>query len=168
MGSSTPCMGFNSKGYGGQPEPVCLSVFLLVIASHEALHHPFRSFRKSRKVPFSASLTLRSCNCHRRYEVMSAFEAQSAAPVIISTIVVINRSSVIKGSVEAANAIPHKKTAGISNNQKSARQNNLRRRKQRFSSVTGRPLVCTASSQLRLLKVSSCVLRINSLIRRIC
>ena len=79
---------------------------LLVTAINVALRQPLRSFRKSRKVPCSGSLTFRSCNCQRRYVTISALEAQRATPDSINTRVLMARTRVVRGNEEAAKSIP--------------------------------------------------------------
>lgn len=104
---------------------------LLVTAINVALRQPLRSFRKSRKVPCSGSLTFRSCNCQRRYVTIRALEAQRATPDRINTRVLMARTCVIKGNEEAAKSIPLRNKAMASRLQQHNRHTVLRRRKRR-------------------------------------
>lgn len=119
---------------------------LLVTAINVALRQPLRSFRKSRKVPCSGSLTFRSCNCQRRYVTIRALEAQRATPDSINTRVLMARTSVIKGNEEAAKSIPLRNKAMASRLQQHNRHAVLRRRKRRSRSSTDIWLACRASS----------------------
>lgn len=101
---------------------------LLVTAINVALRQPLRSFRKSRKVPCSGSLTFRSCNCQRRYVTISALEAQRATPDSISTRVLMARTRVVRGNEEAAKSIPLRNKAMASRLQQQNRHTVLRRR----------------------------------------
>lgn len=122
---------------------------LLVTAINVALRQPLRSFRKSRKVPCSGSLTFRSCNCQRRYVTISALEAQRATPDSISTRVLMARTRVVRGNEEAAKSIPLRNKAMASRLQQQNRHTVLRRRKRRSRSSTDIWLACRASSHVR-------------------
>ncbi|CSG06838.1 Uncharacterised protein [Shigella sonnei] len=66
------------------------------------------------------------------------------------------RIRVMAGSAVAARAMPHSRSTGIIISQNPVRQNILRRRRRRSSSLTVRPLALTASSQVIQTGLSGC------------
>ncbi|STO67416.1 Uncharacterised protein [Escherichia coli] len=95
-------------------------------------------------------------SCQRRYDTIRVFEAHSAAMALISNRQASIRIRVMAGSAVAARAMPHSRSTGIIISQNPVRQNILRRRRRRSSSLTVRPLALTASSQVIQTGLSGC------------